>query len=63
MARKIIVMTPGRRLTENQVKCAIYFWSLGKDTFDIAQQLGVSEAAVANSLAAWREEQREKAAG
>lgn len=37
---------------------AIHFWKTGLGTFEIAERLNVEEAAVANSLAQWRESER-----
>jgi len=45
-----------------QLKCAVNYWFMGRCTHDISERLHVSEAAVANSLSAWREAQRKSAA-
>lgn len=65
------------RLTRTQLATAIVLWKEGKDTHDIMRflnarraatlgnawraEMAVHESAVANSLAAWREEKRKDA--
>ena len=47
------------RLTDEQLVVAQNFWRMGMDTFDIAKTIGeVTEAAVFNSLAAYRDAKR-----
>lgn len=48
------------RLSDIDLRRAIYFWWQKWNTAEIAHKIDVSEAAVANSIAAWREEQYQK---
>jgi len=48
-------------LSTPQIKVAVNYWLMGRGTHEISERLHVSEAAVANSLSAWREAQRKSA--
>lgn len=53
------IKRPAPHLRAGQaVLLACYWWSQGWDTQDIAELLGVSEAAVYNTLAQHREDRR-----
>ena len=53
-------MTKPQRLSERNLRRAICFWWRKLNTVEIAEKLDTCEAAAANSLADWREEEYQK---